>query len=511
MPGGLHPPKAVIVEWIKKSHNPNKEVRGWELTILILVLSVITLITIGARLWARLIIRRNAGLDDAIIVAAWIPTVGLAIAEILASRLYGFGRHAWDLLPTEAPKTRQIVMAIEALYIISTGLTKISILLFYRRITDGAVSKPFRIAVKICIYSVTAYMIIFILTLFLGCHPLNSYWDQVNLLWAATHIEGRDYHCIDEVANLLAASGVSVVQDFISCGMPMVLFWKLQMPARTKYALGAIFGVGFFLCITGVLRIYYIYNIFYNTYDITWYCQDVWAWTAVEAHVAIMCASAPALKVFFKQYMTFPLIPSSIARTFRSSSYQRKGYTESRSKISTQNSKSSKGQFSFGGKNSKKSKSDSGTESSTIKTAVLDSKGTTVDIELGGIEVAREVNVDSEVRLRTDESFLDQSDGSQDALQQAHIRALRNIDAPWLDHTNPPIHSSTATCRHSAPRFSDGGDLGGTARSLAPWRKNSVSTLPQSHSRHTFYQDHEPAEAADRDNVKYLAPYMAKS
>jgi hypothetical protein len=60
-----------------------------------------------------------------------------------------------------------------------------------------------------------------------------------------SQIRGVDYHCLNEPADLLAASAVSIVQDFIVCGMPTVLFWKLQLPRRQKIALGAVFGVGF--------------------------------------------------------------------------------------------------------------------------------------------------------------------------------------------------------------------------------------------------------------------------
>jgi uncharacterized membrane protein YqgA involved in biofilm formation len=136
-------------------------------------------------------------------------------------------------------------MVIEAMYIASTGLTKISILLFYKRMSDGTVSTAFRCAVQVCIAFVVCYIITFEATLFLGCRPINSYWDQVNIGWALKHVEGVDYHCFNEPANLLAASATSIVQDFIACGMPTLLFWKLQLPRRQKIALGAIFGVGF--------------------------------------------------------------------------------------------------------------------------------------------------------------------------------------------------------------------------------------------------------------------------
>jgi hypothetical protein len=34
----------------------------------------------------------------------------------------------------------------------------------------------------------------------------------------------------------------------------------------------------------------------------TWESQDMWGWTQVELHGAVICASAPALKIFFERY-----------------------------------------------------------------------------------------------------------------------------------------------------------------------------------------------------------------
>jgi hypothetical protein len=136
-------------------------------------------------------------------------------------------------------------MVIDVTYIISTGLTKISILLFYKRMSDGSVSRGFRYAVQLCIAFVVCYMITFVTTQFFGCHPINAFWNQADLTWAVTHTNGVDYHCFNEPVDLLCASAISIVQDFIACGMPTLLFWKLQLPRRQKIALGAIFGIGF--------------------------------------------------------------------------------------------------------------------------------------------------------------------------------------------------------------------------------------------------------------------------
>jgi hypothetical protein len=130
-------------------------------------------------------------------------------------------------------------MALEALYLTSTATTKISILLFYRRLSSGTVSNGFLYSVYAAIAFVAVYYFIFMINLFVGCQPIEAFWLQANPSW-----QGK-YECINEAANLIAAAVISVIQDFLACGMPMVLFWKLRIPFRQKIALAAIFGVGF--------------------------------------------------------------------------------------------------------------------------------------------------------------------------------------------------------------------------------------------------------------------------
>ncbi|KAK7702658.1 hypothetical protein SLS57_011269 [Botryosphaeria dothidea] len=230
-----------------------------------------------------------------------VPTTGLAIAIALADRKYGFDRHAWDLTPELAVQSRELAMAASSLYIFSTGLTKISILFFYRRLGSGSLSKWYLTAVKASIAFVFAYMITFELTLFFGCTPIHAYWMQVDFHWYLAN--KSKFHCMDEGADYMAASVISVVQDFLACCLPIMIMWTLQIPKRQKIALGGVFGVGLFLCLIGILRIHQIQIIYYQTYDLTWAAGPGWAWTAVEAHVAIICASAPSLKPFFRRVL----------------------------------------------------------------------------------------------------------------------------------------------------------------------------------------------------------------
>jgi hypothetical protein len=133
-------------------------------------------------------------------------------------------------------------MVIEVLYLLSTSTTKISILLFYRRLARGTISKKFLLAVHTAIASVVVYFLYFTIALLATCQPFDAYWKQIDPLWYAEQ-KGK-FHCQNEAANLIASAVISVAQDFLACGLPAILLWKLQISRRQKLALGGLFSVG---------------------------------------------------------------------------------------------------------------------------------------------------------------------------------------------------------------------------------------------------------------------------
>lgn len=161
-------------------------------------------------------------------------------------------------------------------------------------------------------------MITFTFTLVGLCKPVSAYWLQLNPYWAATH----EYTCHSEPGDLLAATIISVIQDFIVAGIPTLIFARMDIPFRQKLAMAAVFAVGFFTCITGVLRLVYIYRIFFVTYDVTWEADKAWAWTAVEASLAAIVASVPSLKIFVQRHLE-SIASGSWGYTFSSGSRSR--------------------------------------------------------------------------------------------------------------------------------------------------------------------------------------------
>ncbi|KAF1831226.1 hypothetical protein BDW02DRAFT_591285 [Decorospora gaudefroyi] len=297
----LIPPLDVILQWPTPNYD-DPVTRSQAVLIVSCVLGAFMFLVVGARLWARAIIQRNAGLDDWIMLAAMIPTIALTITVCLATERYAFNRHIWDVLPTLYVSQRKVTFALYLLYIVAGSSIKISILLFYRRLDSRSITRTFRILTLLNIAGIALFTIAFVLVLFLSCDPMAAFWQRFDL---ETQIRGDyTFHCwVDEGADLLSASIISAVQDAIAAFLPTFLYWNLQIPRRQKVALGAIFALGYVVCVVAGVRSYYVWRTFdFRLYDSTWESWPAWLLCVIEIQLGAICASAPALKVFLSHY-----------------------------------------------------------------------------------------------------------------------------------------------------------------------------------------------------------------
>jgi hypothetical protein len=72
-----------------------------------------------------------------------------------------------------------------------------------------------------------------------------------------------------------------------------------------------------------------IIRTYYSTYDITWSSEPVWVWTGIEAHMAVVLASVPALNHFFRRTLKDTSISSRL-KTFTHRRYE-SGYDRTQS------------------------------------------------------------------------------------------------------------------------------------------------------------------------------------
>lgn len=157
---------------------------------------------------------------------------------------YHYNRHVWDALvdPDMLVKGRQVVWAIEALNLLGTGLTKISILLFVRRLTLGNSTTAIVYTIWFTIVFVALTTFVFEITLLLECRPLTAFWNKVDIRYV---LGGDEFYCVNEGAKLMAASVISAFQDFMVTTIPLVLLWRLQIQRTKKAGIIAIFALGY--------------------------------------------------------------------------------------------------------------------------------------------------------------------------------------------------------------------------------------------------------------------------
>lgn len=212
---------------------------------------------------------------------------------------YGFRNHVWDVDLLVLINARKITFAIEVLYLFASVSIKLSILLFYLRLAKGILPRGFIHATWAMGIFVVAYWITTVVSLFLTCRPLASFWWRISPIW---RLENH-YACYNEGAGILSVSSISALQDFLIALLPTLVFARLPMPMRQKIALGVVFGIGIFLCVAGVMRVVYVKEVFYDTYDVTWTLYLVWLWMIIEVLLGPVVASAPALRVLFFHYV----------------------------------------------------------------------------------------------------------------------------------------------------------------------------------------------------------------
>ena len=72
MPGGVVPPASVVLEWLHVANPSNPYRRPWILGYVSIFLGSLAILAVSLRLYLRLRVLRNGGLDDAFIAATMV-------------------------------------------------------------------------------------------------------------------------------------------------------------------------------------------------------------------------------------------------------------------------------------------------------------------------------------------------------------------------------------------------------------------------------------------------------
>ncbi|KAG4422199.1 hypothetical protein IFR04_004705 [Cadophora malorum] len=270
-----------------------------------IILAAFTYPIIILRFVSRVIIARKVWWDDWSILACVVFMIPMTVLPIYPASGLGLGKHFYNVPPANIITLLKIFYAVQLFYVIIQTLAKMSILLLYLRIFP---SQRFRLVCKIFMVFMVCHGTAFFFVVAFQCVPVRSIWDR--------EIVGQ---CVNSQALIYAGAGFSIFEDFAIMLLPIFELKGLNLSRRKRIALGFMFALGSFACVTSIVRIKYVTS-YGNTIDETWNYVDVVIWSSIETYTAVICACLMCIRPLIMKYIpgVFPTTVNSRNNTNKS-------------------------------------------------------------------------------------------------------------------------------------------------------------------------------------------------
>ncbi|KAH7031396.1 uncharacterized protein B0I36DRAFT_323839 [Microdochium trichocladiopsis] len=267
------------------------ESQGPTVTAVAIAFTVITVVAVSLRVWARIFLVKSFGTDDALIcIAATLATAFTVVSILAVGR--GLGDHIEEVMARGTANFMaymQLVWLSSIFYNATLGFIKISVLALYMRLGDRMLRRLAMIMIGVitCQAGGNVFACIF------QCSPIAAAYDL--------SIPAESKRCININAFYLANAAVNIFTDLLTYTLPIKLIINLQVSKQQKIGLFVILCLGLFACISSIIRITFIPQMLVNP-DATWVISDAMYWSVIEINIGILAASIPSYKTIAKRY-----------------------------------------------------------------------------------------------------------------------------------------------------------------------------------------------------------------
>ncbi|KAK3689902.1 hypothetical protein B0T22DRAFT_514670 [Podospora appendiculata] len=275
------------------------------IVILMIVFSVLPIIAVVLRFYARRLQPTKLAWDDWLIIPGLMFTVGLNVTVIIGVFIANLGGHKTAATTRETIiASNQISWAIELLNVPAIILVKSSIVMFYYRIFH-AQGRVFLVIVWVLLGLIALRISFFFAGIF-KCVPIQNIW----LVNTPGH-NGCNEYILDYQVSAIS----NAVTDFLILIVPIPFVWQMRLPLRKRIGVIGIFLLGGFTLVAAILRVYFFQSvgnkINQGLTDTTYYQAPVFYWTAIENSIAVICACLPLMRTI--------VVHSSVERAVRRS------------------------------------------------------------------------------------------------------------------------------------------------------------------------------------------------
>ncbi|KAK2873395.1 hypothetical protein FQN49_002393 [Arthroderma sp. PD_2] len=253
------------------------------MVIIDVVMTSVAIALVLNRVVVRVMTSKKLASDDYVIIGSLAVCIAMNVVNIVAVH-HGYGRPSSEVSDGDLQTALELYFALQMLYRVTINMTKLSILLLYRKIFDTERFR-FKLICDILFVYITLYTVATFLVTIFQCNPIPKAWSR--------DIPGS---CINLSAFWYANAALHTFTDVIILILPMPVIKGLDLPLRQKLALNFVFALGIFVCGTSIARML--------TLDTSSKASDVnegttlsTLWTTIEANTAIICACLPMIRI----------------------------------------------------------------------------------------------------------------------------------------------------------------------------------------------------------------------
>ncbi|TLD18110.1 hypothetical protein PspLS_10465 [Pyricularia sp. CBS 133598] len=250
---------------------------------------VLALLFLLQRLYTKLFLMNTFTADDYCLVGSWALSLATQIYEVYEWSQGNLGIHMWELPMPRYERFLFLVYIAPILYQLCQILAKVSLLIFYHRLSP---LRGFKHAVNFTLFVVVVYNTAITFALIFSCWPVQKNFDlsfpqevgvcNVNLpqVYVATCIMG-------------------IITDLMILVLPLPTVLRLQVSWAQRIGLVFMFSVGSATFVTSIVRLAILVKN-NGEADVTWTLAEASIWVGIEANLYIMCGSLPTLRKFSK-------------------------------------------------------------------------------------------------------------------------------------------------------------------------------------------------------------------
>ncbi|KAK5232368.1 hypothetical protein LTR99_010524 [Exophiala xenobiotica] len=229
------------------------------------------------------------GWDDILVGLATLLMIGNAICNPI-SRHYGYGRDTWRLPFDNTESVEMIFYIGGVLYAVGVACTKVAFLLFYLKLFP---SQTLRWMAYPLLVITLIHGIIFTFLFIFQCSPISYAWTQ----WDGTG-HGK---CLNFDLGAVLHAATNILLDLLIFALPVTQLWNLNLSRKKKFQVMAMFGVGFFVTLVSILRLYSLITLG-DTWNPTWDFVPIGYWSDLEFNIGIACICMPSVRVVLRRY-----------------------------------------------------------------------------------------------------------------------------------------------------------------------------------------------------------------